>query len=251
MPPRRSQRSKRPSAQALEALVSSPPQRVRRQSLVVDGSSSSSTQQPSLLHESLAAQPVSRPVTLFPVQSPQPPAAPATDQPAVLTSSVMDQLMSRVTDEVTKRLQPLLSNLSSMAQQAQSPPSTSSQAPAVSLPVQQSTPLQSSGSNIQQVQGHAAIQDTVEVPAVHDGVQSVLASLSGEQNLLPGTQRPNDVFMSVTLPTDARVPPKIRSKIIQNEFVDFGSLLVNPAFKGKISNHTPTLPGRLFSIVSS
>ncbi|CAH3184441.1 unnamed protein product, partial [Porites evermanni] len=148
-------------AQALEALVSSPPQRV----------SSSSTQQPSLLHESLAAQPVSRPATLCPVQSQQPPAAPATDQPAVLTSPVMDQLVSRVTDEVTKRLQPLLSNLSSMAQQAQCPPSTSSQAPAVSLPVEQSTPLQSSGSNIQQVQGHAAIQDTVEVPAVHDGVQ--------------------------------------------------------------------------------
>ena len=100
MPPRRSQRSKRPSAQALEALVSSPPQRVRRQSLVVDGSSSSSTQQP--------------------------PAAPATDQPAVLPSPVMDQLVSRVTDEVTKRLQPLLSNLSSLAQQAQSPPLPSS-----------------------------------------------------------------------------------------------------------------------------
>ena len=204
MPPRRSQRSKRPSAQALEALVASPPQRVRRQSLVVDGSSSSSSQQP--------------------------PAAPTTDQPAVLPSPVMDQLVSRVTDEVTKRLQPLLSNLSSLAQQAQSPPSTSSQAPAVSLPVEQSA---SSGPNIQQAQGHAAIQDTVEVPAVHDGVQSVLASLSGEQNLLPGTQRPNDVFMSVTLPLDARIPPKIRSKIIQNEFVEFGSLLVHPAFEDK------------------
>ena len=118
-----------------------------------------------------------------------------------------------------------------MAQQAQSPPST--QAPAVSLPVEQSTSLESSGPNIQQAQGHAAIQDTVEVPAVHDGVQSVLASLSGEQNLLPGTQRPNDVFMSVTLPIDARIPAKIRSKIIQNEFADFGSLLVHPAFEDK------------------
>ena len=148
------QRSKWPSAQALEALVSSPPQRVRRQSLVVDGSSSSSTQQP--------------------------PAAIATDldQPAVLPSPVMDQLVPRVTEEVTKRLQPLLSNLGSLAQQAQSPPSISSQAPAVSLPVEQSTFLQSSGPNIQQAQGHAAIQDTVEAPAVHDGVQSVLASLS-------------------------------------------------------------------------
>ena len=143
----------------------------------------------------------------------------------------MDQLVSQVTDEVTKRLQPLLSNLSSLAQQAQSPPST--QAPAVSLPVEQSTFLESSGPNIQQAQGHAAIQDTVEVPAVHDGVQSVLASLSGEQNFLPGTQRPNDVFMSVTLPIDAWIPAKIRSKIIQNEFADFGSLLVHPAFEDK------------------
>lgn len=154
MPPRRSQRSKWPSAQALEALVSSPPQRVRRQSLVLDGSSSSSTQQP--------------------------PAATATDldQPAVLPSPVMDQLVSRVTEEVTKRLQPLLSNLGTLAQPAQSPPSTSSQAPAVSLPVEQSTFLQSSGPNIRQAQGHAAIQDTVEAPAVHDGVQSVLGPLS-------------------------------------------------------------------------
>ena len=150
MLPRRSQRSMWPSAQELEALVSSPPQRVRRQSLVLDGSSSSTQ---------------------------QPPAATATDldQPAVLPSPVMDQLVSRVTGEVTKRLQPLLSNLGLLAQPAQSPPSTSSQAPAVSLPVEQSTFLQSSGPNIRQAQGHAAIQDTVEAPAVHDGVQSVLA----------------------------------------------------------------------------
>ena len=134
----------------------------------------------------------------------------------------MDQLVSQVTEEVTKQLQPLLSNLSSLAQQAQSPPSTSAQAPAVSLPVEQSTSVQSSGPNIQQVQGHAAIQGTVEVPAAHDGVQSVLASLSGEQNLPPGTQRPNDVFMSVTLPIDARIPAKIRSKIIQNELLLLG-----------------------------
>ena len=214
MPARCVQRSKQPSAQALEALVSSPLQRVRRQSLVVDGSSSSSTQQPSLLHESLAAEPVSQAAALLPVQSQQPLAAPATDQPAVLTSPIMDQVVSQVTEEVTKRFQPVLLNLSSMAQQAQSTPSTLSQAHAVSLPVEESTSLQSSGSNIQQVQGHAAIQDTVEVPAFHDGVQSVLGSLSGEQNLLPGTQRANDVFMSVTL-------------------VDFGSLLANPAFEDK------------------
>ena len=61
----------------------------------------------------------------------------------------MDQLVSRVTDEVTKRLQTLLSNFNSLAQQAQSPPPPiSSQAPAVPLPVEQSTSSQSSGLNI-------------------------------------------------------------------------------------------------------
>ena len=81
-----------------------------------NGSLSFSTQQPSLVHESLAAQPGSRAATLFPVHAQQPPAAPATDQPTVLTSPVMEQLVSRVTEEVTNQLQSLLSNLSSMAQ---------------------------------------------------------------------------------------------------------------------------------------
>ena len=120
--------------------------------MVVDGSLLSSTQQPFLLHESLAAQPVSRAATLFPVQSQQPPAAPATDQPAVLTSPIMDQLVSRVSEEVTNQLQPLLSNLSSMAQQAQSPPSTSSQAPVTPC----GTVHFFTVFWIQQVQGHVA-----------------------------------------------------------------------------------------------
>lgn len=66
-----------------------------------------------------------------PISHWQAPTAAATRQPTVLTAPVMDQLASWVTDKVTKQLQPLLSNLSSTAHQAQSPPSTSSQAPAV------------------------------------------------------------------------------------------------------------------------
>lgn len=49
-----------------------------------------------------------------------------------------------------------------MVQQTRSPPTTSSQAPP-----EQATALQSTGSNIQQVQGLAVIQDAVEVPATH------------------------------------------------------------------------------------
>ena len=169
MPPRRSQRSKRPSAEALEALVSSPPQRVRRRSGAVIGNVLASAEQPSLPAEALLGQPASQAATFSQGQSH---VVTATVQPDVLALPAMDQLISRVTDEVTSRLQPLLANLTSMVQQTQSPPTTSAQAP-----VEKATSLQSSGSNIQQVQGPAAIQDAIEVPAVHDGVQSVLASL--------------------------------------------------------------------------
>ena len=167
MPPCRSQRPKRPSAEALEALVSSPPQRVRRRTGAVNGNVLTSAHQLSLPAASQAA-------TLSQGQSH---VVTATVESDVLALPAVDQLISQVRDEVTKRLQPLLANLTSMVQQRQSSPTTSSQAPVE----------QASGSNIQQVQGLAAIQDTIEVPAVHDGVQSILASLSGEQNLLPGT----------------------------------------------------------------
>ena len=69
-----------------------------------------------------------------------------------------------------------------MVQQTQCPPTTSSQAL-----VEQATSLQSSGSDIPQVQGLAAIQDTVEVPAVCDGVQSVLATMSFAEFQTTGT----------------------------------------------------------------
>ena len=51
--------------------------------------------------------------------------------------------------------------------------------------------------------------------------------------MLLGTLGPNDVFMSINLPTDVWVPVKIWSKIIQTEFVDFGFLLVHSAFEDK------------------
>ena len=109
----------------------------------------------------------------------------------ILSSPVLDQLVSRVKEEVTRKFQPLLDNLGSLSQPAQTPHY-------VPAPY-------SSGSTFQPTQGPASqIQDAVEVPAVHDRVQSVLVSLSGEQHLLPGTQRPNDVFMSVNLPIGAK-----------------------------------------------
>lgn len=125
MPPR-SQRSKRPSAEALEALVSSPPQRVRRRTGAVNVNGLTSAHQPSLPAETSLGQPAPQAATLSQGQSH---VVTATVQPDVLALPAMNQLILQVTDEVTKRLQPLLANLTSMVQQRQSAPSTSFQAP--------------------------------------------------------------------------------------------------------------------------
>lgn len=44
---------------------------------------------------------------------------------------------------------------------------------------------------------------------------------------------PNRIFQSVSVPIDARVPIKIKNKIWNEEFVDFGSLLSNPVHDNK------------------
>ena len=121
-----------------------------------------------------------------------------------LPQAVLDQLVSRVTTEVTKQLQPVLAQVTSLP----------SQLPTCAQPAQASTP---GPSTVHSSGGYTTnIQDVVEVPAVQEGVQSVLASLSGETASLPRHQRPNDIVSSISLSIDARVPARIRNKIIQS-----------------------------------
>jgi len=63
-------------------------------------------------------------------------------------------------------------------------------------------------------------------------VQSVHSSLAGEEPSM-GAVKPKKVFTSINLPVDARVPLKLKSKIWQNEFFDFGLLLANQFSEGK------------------
>ena len=70
--------------------------------------------------------------------------------------------------------------------------------------------------------------DPVEVLVVDDGVSAFNSALSGEGALLSGAAKPKDIFTSVNLPVDACVPAKIQTKIWQEEFIDFESLLVQP-----------------------
>ena len=86
MPPRRSQRAKRPSSQALEALVTTPSRRPRR---TAPKEVPSSTSAPKEVPSSTSAPGVQ-------------------STPLALPSDLIDQLVSRVTVEVTKQISSLL-----------------------------------------------------------------------------------------------------------------------------------------------
>ena len=50
--------------------------------------------------------------------------------------------------------------------------------------------------------------------------------------MFPALPRPQDPFTSINLYVDARVAMKLKTKIWQQEYIDFGSLLVNPTLDG-------------------
>ena len=56
--------------------------------------------------------------------------------------------------------------------------------------------------------------------------------LSGELPTVSPTL-PNTLFISPSLPIDARVSAKLRAKILKNEFIDFGALATNPVLESK------------------
>ena len=69
---------------------------------------------------------------------------------------------------------------------------------------------------------------------VHGAIAAAHASISGEPELLPTTSStaspaaPEQLFHSASLPIDSRASAKLKGKIWNEEFVEFGSLLSNP-----------------------
>lgn len=194
MPPRRSTRNKRPSSQALEALATTPQRRCR-------GVSS----QDELV--AATADQIQPEVSI-----------PSFDLPP----QVVSDIVARVTAEVTWQVQPLLASV-----HVQATPQLMSQVPAQQ--VQQTRPSQD-------------VQPTREVPiadsdsqaqaAIQPALQATHGALAGEV-LRTDLQCPKDLFSSVSLPVDARVSNKTKTKIWNQEFIDFGSLLVNPTLDGR------------------
>ena len=74
--------------------------------------------------------------------------------------------------------------------------------------------------------------DTVST-LIDNSLTVVQSALSGEPNTLVHKALPKHLFSSPSLAIDSRVSDKLRAKIWNNEYFDFGALLSNPVFEDK------------------
>ena len=143
-----------------------------------------------------------------------PPSAASTIPPGLL-----EQIVSIVTTEVTKQLTPLLIPA---GQSAHPSSQLQEEVPACTL------------TDVTTASGDSPSSLSVAA-VVSDSVNAVNATLSGE--VLPATTLPplpsGPLFNSASLPIDSRVSPKLKGKIWLQEYIDFGSLLVNPVLDNK------------------
>ena len=119
-------------------------------------------------------------------------------QPQGFPPGVMDQLVARVADEVTRRLSP-----PDTGHQPLAVPSALSEVPLGSVPLVQST------------------SDQVDA-AVQSLISTAQSALSGELQVVYSAQ-PSQMFISPSLPVDAWVSNKVKAKIWNNEFFEFSS----------------------------
>ena len=151
------------------------------------------------------------------------PAIPATE-PA-FPPALFDNLVQRVAAEVTRQLQP--ASFLPAVQEPQVP----SPAPAAFPSLAGTTDVQQLTTEVPVVSS-SPVGNPSAVDQVTQVVQSVHSSLAGESSST-GASQPKDIFTSVNLPVDARVPLKLKTKIWNNEFIDFGLLLANQFAEGK------------------
>ena len=172
---------------------------------------------------------------------PVPAAEPVEPAPPVMPVAVpafppalFEQLVHRVATEVTKQLQPPSSSPAVQEPRVASPASAALPSFTGTAAIQQLTteiPVVNS-SALDPVVPSVSVGTAAAVDHVAQVVQSVHSTLAGEEPS-PGAVQPKEVFTSINLPVDARVPLKLKTKIWQNEFIDFGLLLANQFSEGK------------------
>ena len=252
MPPKRTVRSRNPSARAVQAAASSQPSRKRAKR--PSGPSNTAgglpvASEPSFTrHTSLVETQPSPAACGSPVAAQQ---SSAVNQVPFLPSGIMDQLVARVVDEVTKRLSstdqihhtsvaptstsedisPAPGNLTGMPLVVpDAPPSSAALVPTA---VSSSSNIISASVNSSQLPSlplvsSSGLADTV----VQGSVAATQSALSGELRVI-NPVLPAQLFSSPSLPIDARVSDKLRSKIWNNEFIEFGALLTNPIVENR------------------
>ena len=204
MPATRNQRAQRPAPVPAPVPVAVPPARRPRRARVPRSSGTTST-----VRSLGSATPA--------------PAAPLQAPASVLTPQQIQEIVSTVTIEVTRRLQ----NAATPVPGVDNVPWSSSAAAAVTE------------SPIVQAPEHVATPTTtVAQRAVQNALGSAHAASSGETNptmLAPHSSciQPTQDFQSISLPIDCRISVKLKNKIWNDEYINFGSLLGNPMSENK------------------
>ena len=146
------------------------------------------------------------------------PLAPA----SATTPQQLQEIVSSVTAEVTRRLQTVATPVPGV----DAVPSSSPSGPAASV----------TESPIVRISEQAATPPTaVAQLAVSNALGSAHAAISGETFLAPNFShvQPTQEYHSISLPIDCRISIKLKNKIWNEEYIDFGSLLSNPMSDNK------------------
>ena len=117
---------------------------------------------------------------------------------AALSPCVLQHIIATVTAEVTKKL-------------------GEAQEPSTEAPV---------ASSNKGVVGQAEM-------SLRGAIASFQSSLAGEALSSSTSTQPKDIFSSISIPADARVPLKLKTKIWEEQYIDCGSLLVTPVQNGR------------------
>ena len=146
---------------------------------------------------------------------------------SLLPSQLLETLVAKVADEVSRRFatvlpaQPTTTGSSQLTEVAACSSSSTSQSTFASPSTNGSAPIHSSAS-----------PEYIASSMVQQSVANAANSLTGLAVQAP-LEMPGQLFQSAGLPVDARVSEKLRAKIWSNEYIDFGSLLTNPAFENQ------------------
>ena len=143
-------------------------------------------------------------------QVPVPQVLPAS-QDVAFPPGLLDTLVARVANEVTKCLTPVYASASNNVEVPQP-----FEVPAATDGSVEEVPIMENVSNL-----------------INHSLTSVQSALSGDPNPVTHKALPGHLFSSPSLAIDSRVSDKLKSKIWNNEYFEFSALLSNPVFENK------------------